>query len=400
MMALQLLTGCDEPLPVGTGGTDIAPGPFGRGLVVIDTDYQSSNVSLISFDGAMLSPTFISSGNGQLSLDIAVPTMPITGDDLVFLDRGFSIMTLVDVRTGKQREQYHVDRDELGRNPWDYLPISPEKAYVTRYDRWPGNSVHGDMIVVNPKTVSLGAPVEKRISIAESISLPSKDHWIHPARGVVVGNKAYVTTVIATLEYKYATSYLIVIDTQTDEVLEAKPLDDLHDCTGIAVSPDATEVAVVCSGDLHAYGEVTQAHSALVVLSLADLTEKKRIAASKIGVGPLGFSVSYATARAVALIAFGDDKTETDDVAKLVDLDTEQVRDLHRAGPVQLGAVLCPARVDGAAGGLDPEACFLTDADAFTVVRFPVGAGGSLDAPRTFPVDEGRGRPPRYLGQF
>lgn len=400
VVAFTLLVGCDEPPPNNTGGTDITPGPYGRGLVVIDTDYSSSNVALISFDGEMLSPSFISSGHGRLSSDVAVPTMPIAGDDVVLLDRASSVMTWVDVRTGEIREQYHSDRDELGRNPWDYLPISPEKAYVTRYDRWPGNSVHGDMIVVNPKTVSLGAPVDKRIAIAKSINLPGKEYWIHPARGVVVGDKAYVTTVIATPDYDYSTSYLVVIDTTTDEVLEAKELSDLRDCTGIAVSPDSTELAITCSGDLHAGEKVTQAGSALLVLAVGDLSEKKRIAASKIAAGPLGYSLSYATDRSIVVTAFGDDAVEKGDVVKLVDLDTEEVRDLHHAGPVQIGAVLCPARVDGATEGLEPEACFLTDADSFSVLRFPVGGGGVLGDPRTISVDEGRGRPPRYLGQF
>lgn len=183
VLTASLLGGCYPPPPGYTGGTDIPPGPFGRGLVVIDTDYASSNVALLSFDGAMLSSAFTGSGKSLMSGDIVAPTMPSAGEDVVLLDRAYSIVTWVDVRTGKFREQYHADGDELGKNPWDYLPVSPEKAYVTRYDRWPGNSRHGDMIVVNPKTASITAPVEKRIDLAKWIALPSKDYQVHPARG-------------------------------------------------------------------------------------------------------------------------------------------------------------------------------------------------------------------------
>ncbi len=392
--------GCGSTPQQSTGGTDVAPGPFGRALAVIDGDFQSTNVSLLGLDGALLSTSFISTANSKMSWDIAAPSSPVTGDDMVFLDRTFGLVTWVNVRTAVIRAQLHVDGDELGKNPWDYLPISPEKAYVARYDRWPGNSKHGDVIVVNPETSTVTTKVDKRIPVAASISLPDSSYSVHPARGVVVGDRAYLTTVNATLDYVYTNSSLVVIDTATDEVVDTRELTGLHDCTGIAVSPAGDELSVSCSGDLQANGDPSLATAGVVVLAREDLSEKKRYPAADLGGGVPGFSLSYAAERALVVTLLGNVKNDLDDVAIVIDLETGETRELHHAGPVQIGAVLCPARVDGATEGLEPEACFVTDADSFSVLRFPVGGGGVLGDPRTISVDEGRGRPPRYLGQF
>jgi len=49
-----LLTACGAPDPPGsTGGTDATVGRCGRGLVVVSTDYQSTNMSLLSTGGVV-----------------------------------------------------------------------------------------------------------------------------------------------------------------------------------------------------------------------------------------------------------------------------------------------------------------------------------------------------------
>lgn len=399
MATSYLSIACAEPFSDYTGGTDIKSGPFGRGVVLINTDYTSASVALVSFDGQILSSAFTGSGERLMSGDLAAPTMPVVGDDVVILDRANALVSWFDVRKGETRGQFHVDGDERGRNPWDYLPISPEKAYVTRYDRWPGKTVHGDVIVVNPKTASVLSPVEKRIPIEPSLTLPSEDDWVHPARGVVVGDRAYVTVVVATVDYKYSDSYLVVIDTNSDAVIEAKPLTGLHDCTSVALSPERDRLAIGCSGDLHAVGALSQERSALAVLSLPDLAEVKRISPSVFATGPVGFSLSFASSGSVLISTFGDGEAGTDDVAALIDLSTEKAIEVHRTGPVQLGAILCPARIDGAEESRAPEACFLTDAGSQETLRFSVNQG-VLGDPTSIRIDDGNGHPPRYLGQF
>jgi hypothetical protein len=391
------LAACNPQPPEGTGGTDVEPGPFGRGIVTINTDFQSTNVSLVGLEGRRLSEHFISS-TSLLSADVHPPTMASLGDDIVLLDRQSGVVTWVDVRTSKIRVQFHSDGDEMAKNPWDYLPVGPNKAYILRYDPWHFHDKHGDVIVIDPEVVEELTPIDRRIDVAGALGLSSK--WdVHPARGLVVGDRAYFTTVIASEYYgEYGTSQLVVLDTTTDEVVDVRALEGLHDCTGMAVSPSGAELAVICSGDLYANSEVGPERSAVVLLSRDGLTENQRIPASALGPGPLGFWVSYASERSLVVTAFGGAAHDTDDRAVWVDLDTQEAREAYRSGPVAISAVLCPARVDGSAD-TTPPACFVTDAEKGRLLRFPV-EDGALGAPRSLVVDEVVGLPPRYLGQF
>lgn len=392
------LSACGGEPQAHTGGTDIEPGPFGRGLFVIDTDYQSTNVSLLGLDGAILSLSFTSSYESGLSWDVSAPTTASTGEDVVLLDRTFHLVTWVDVRTGDVRAQFHVDGDELAQNPWDYVPVGADKAYVLRYDPVPGKGDHGDVIVVHPAAETVTSPVRKRVELASAIAAP-KGTRIHPARGVSSGGKVYLTTVAATEDYEYSNSYLVVIDAETDEVVATKEIAGLRDCNAIALSPDGEELALACSGDLEAYSATSLDGAGVVRIARGDLSEKARYPAAELGFAVPGFSITYAGPQALAVTLVGNVADGTDDAAIAIDLGTGEPSDLRRAGQLQLGAALCPARVDGATADPDPEVCFLTDADDFAVLRFPIEKG-TFGAPRKIHLDEGRTRPPRYLGQF
>lgn len=392
------LAACDPALPPSTGGTDVAPGPFGRGVLSLNASdaYDATSASLVGLDGTVLSASFLTSG---LSGDVAAPSSRLPGDEVVLLDRWYSIVNWVDVRTAEVRAQLHADGDELARNPWDYLPISPDKAYVTRYDPWPGNADHGDVAIVSPAEADVLTPIDRRIEIGPALGLPP-GHVTHPARGVVAGDRAYLVTVNATADYEYSDSHLVVIDSLTDQVEQAQELTGMHDCTAIALSPDREELAIACSGDLQANGQLAQEHSGLVVLSRATLEEKRRFTAPELGGGVLGFSLSYASQRQVLVLLSGNLSAGVDDAAVLVNLDTGEPRAVHTAAPFAIGQVLCPARIDGLGGdAASPPACFVTDAEKGLILRYPA-LGGSLGEAAAVRVDSAVGLPPRYLGLF
>ena len=398
LFAALALAGCRPEVPEGTGGTDVTPGPFGRGVFTLNTNesYDATSASLVGVDGRVLSSTFVASG---LSGDVMPPTMPSLGKDVVLIDRSYSILTWVDVRSAGVRAQLHVDGDELGRNPWDYLPVAADKALVLRYDPWPGNAEHGDVVVVNPETADVLTQVEKRIDVAAALGLPA-GYVVHPARGVVAGDRAYLITVNATPEYEYTESHLVVIDAQTDEILDAMVLPGLHDCTAVALSLDREDLAIACSGDLQANGELSQEHAGVVIVSRATLAEKQRFSAAQLGGGVPGFSLSYVTGDSLLVLMVGNGQANVPDTATLVSLGTGETRDIHSAAPVQIGHVLCPRRIDGEGGPGDaPPACFVTDAEKGTLHIFPV-EGDDLGQGRGIEVDDVVGLPPRYLGQF
>lgn len=398
LFAALALPACDGSPPGTTGGTDVAAGPFGRGVLSLNTSdaYDATTVSLVGLDGEVLSSSFLTAG---LSGDVVAPSSPVGGGDVVLLDRWYSLVTWVDVRTAAVRAQLHADGDEIARNPWDYLPVAADKAYVTRYDPWPGNAEDGDIAIVDPRGATVQTPVDRRIDLAASSPLPS-EYIVHPARGVVAGGRAYVVTVNATPDYAYADSTLLVIDTASDEVIDARVLADLHDCTAIALSPDHESLAIACSGDLQANADLRQERSGLLVLSRATLDERARFPASQLGAGVLGFSVSWVTNDGVLVLLAGNLLANVPDAAVLVPLGGGEVREVHASPPFTMGQVLCPARTDGETGpAASPESCYVTDAAAPALLRHPVDSG-SLGPPRSIRVDTLVGLPPRYLGQF
>lgn len=397
LFAALALPACDASLPGSTGGTDVASGPFGRGVFSLNTDdaYDATTVSLVGLDGAVLSSSFLTSG---LSGDVVAPSVPVAGGDVVLLDRWYSLVTWVDVRTARVRAQLHADGDERARNPWDYLPVASDKAYITRYDPWPGRAEHGDVAVVDPRSAGVLAPIERRIDVGSAVGLPA-GHIVHPARGVVADGLAYVVTVNATPDYEYTDSTLVVIDTAKDEVIDSRELTGLRDCTAIALSPDRETLAIACSGDLQANGALIQEHSGLVVLDRATLEESGRFPAAQLGAGVLGFSLTYVTSGSVLVLLSGNVQSSVGDAAVLVDLVTGESRSVHESAPFTIGQVLCPTRLEPSPDAALPEACFVTDAAAGALLRHPLD-GSTLSSPRAIHVDEVVGLPPRYLGQF
>src|SRR5262245_48452094 len=92
-MAL-FVCGCGAPAPPdATGGVSVPVGRCGRGLVSVQSDYQSTNVSLLATDGVMLSSSFISSASASAALsaplsgDVVAPTSASLGSELVLVDR-------------------------------------------------------------------------------------------------------------------------------------------------------------------------------------------------------------------------------------------------------------------------------------------------------------------------
>src|SRR5438046_7877171 len=94
LLWLSLLAACGATrVAPDSQGASVQPGPCGRGLVVVQTEYQSSNVSLLGFDGQVLSESLLSSGTAssgfgvRLSGDVVTPSSAQDGAEIVLIDR-------------------------------------------------------------------------------------------------------------------------------------------------------------------------------------------------------------------------------------------------------------------------------------------------------------------------
>src|SRR5262249_7264467 len=159
------------------------------------------------------------------------------------------------------------------------------------------------------------------------------------------------------------------------------------------LSPSQDQIAVACSGDLMANSALNPARAGVVLLSRAELAERGRFDAAALGAGIPGFALSYASESVLVATMLGNLDAGIDDTVVEINLETAKVRQVHSAAPFQIGAVLCPVRLDGETQqGLNPPACFVTDADKGVLLRFPSGGSG-LGEPETIVVDESIGLP-------
>ena len=393
ILLVALVSGCGAPEPpASTGGTQAPPGACGRGLVVVSTDYLSTNVSLVGIDGAVLSSSFISSAtvDAQLSAklggDVVAPTPLMAQSAIVLLDRYPSaVLTWIDVGSAKVEGQLSVGPKT---NPHDYLAIRGDKAYVTRLDRAAG--VGSDLVVVDPSRLAAGG------SISLEVAMTGEPAELGPApHRLLRAGDAVVVTLLATSSdhQKSAASRLVELDPETDGIDAVLVLDGLYECNGLALGPDAKRVALSCSGRFQGGSEPAVAESGIVVVELGpDPKEVLRIAAES---AAFGFAVAWAGPHTLLANTFGAfaDATSPERPDRVVEIDTEThaTRTLIEAKAFTLGDLRCATEC---------KVCFATDAAQGVLRRFEVDDDGHLQAPTSITVDTAIGLPPRALGQF
>jgi hypothetical protein len=403
------LCACDAPRTTpDTQGVSARPGMCGRGLLVIESDYQSSNVSALGLDGSVLSPSLASSSTESdgfgvgLSGDVVLPSSPQSGPEIALIDRyPAGVLRFVELATARVTSELSVATG-FRSNPHDYLALNEHKAYVARYESNPNPGQQafdpgGDILVVDPGLSSISS----RIDLASALQGEPAGFSPHPAQLLQVSGRVFALLASYADDYSSsAVSRLVEVDPSSDTLLGTLLLDGLHGCDGMAVSPDQSELAVACTGDdlRSSTPKLTGSGLALVDISSAPRL-LKRFDAADLGTDPVGFSVDYA---APGLLFFGtlghfDDAGAVAALDTLLELDTSSAQTsevLHSLSqPFSLGSIHC---------ALDCGACFVADAERAggSVLRFPVDAAGELDAPKAVRAETRVGLPPRYLGAF
>lgn len=401
---------CDAPrVTPETHGVSVQPGPCGRGLVVIESDYQSTNVSLMGFDGSLLSPSFassntVSSGFGvSLSSDVVVPSSAQLGSNIALIDSyPAGVLRFVDLSSAHLSAELSVATG-FKSNPHDYLALSEQHAYVARYqaNKNPGREPFdqgADILVVDPSVPS----IVSRIDLAPALAGESTRFSAHPGRLLRVGERVFAL-LAAYADDKFTASVssrLVELDPNHDTLLTTLVLDGLHGCDSLALSPDALELAVGCTGDDWEGRPPRLAGSGL---ALVDITAQPRlskvVAAAEVGNTTLGFSLSYAAQNALVFGTLGylqeSGTVGAPDALLVLDTKTGQATTVLRSEsqPFTLGSVLCAPTCG---------VCFATDAERAggSVLRFPIDAAGVPSTPSVIRVETRIGLPPRYLGAF
>jgi hypothetical protein len=413
LLITALVSGCGVRVPAtNTGGASGDAGTCGRGLVVLTSDYMSSSVSLLDFEGNVVSPSVISSASATtglsapLSGDVFLPSMPAHGDALVLID-GYlaSVLTWVDVKSGAVRGQLSVATG-FAANPQDYIEVSEDLAYVTRYEpnSKPGRQPFdggNDILVIDPRA----REIRSRIDL--TAAMKGEDVGLLPRAGRMLraGNTIYALLDGFSADFKRSSDARVVaLDSASGEMVSVTVLKGLHDCRGIAVSPDETELAVACSGSLQ---PPTAEQSGLVFLSAErNPQERGRFSAATFGDTPLGFTVAYASPRSVIFTTFGTlpGEVTTDDTAIRLDLDSGGFEVLFTSArsPACGASERCPFSIGDVVCAPGCGVCFVADAatDGGSVHRLSVSPEGRVQRDERRRTGDGIGLPPRYLQIF
>jgi hypothetical protein len=381
--------------PTSTGGVHVEADAGCPGAVVaVSSDYASTNVSVLSTSGQLLSESIISSGSTPpglttaLSGDVVLPSVAPPSGRLVLVDRyPNAVVTWVEPATAGVLAQLSVGTG-FASNPHDYLEVAADKAYVTRYDSNPHpgsepNDAGGDLLIVDTE----------RYTITGSIALSQPDdanYLPHPSRLVAVNGEAWVALERFSQDFGDAADARIVgVSPETDAVMWSLDLPGVANCGALAVDAAGERVAMVCSGVLAQSDALERSGIVLLDATVEPPVELARFdVATEFGSSPAP-SLAWASDSLLLGATYGDLGQGRSDLAYSLDVTTGSATQLLDAGTAfVLGDTLC------APGCTD---CFLADARA-QVLRTFRSDGAEVVARSDVKVDPGIGLPPRALG--
>ncbi|HKY38168.1 MAG TPA: hypothetical protein VJN18_19630 [Polyangiaceae bacterium] len=269
---LFLLVACNVTPATTTGGADLpARGDCPRGLAVVSSDFQSSEVALLSPDGAVRSQAFLSSASSNasnlaapLSGDLEAAASRSRDNELVLIDRfGTNVLSFVDAKTAAVRAQLPIGTG-FDSNPQDYLEVSEHKAYVPRLseNRDAGREpfdVGSDLLLVDPVVPS----------IIGSLPMPHQAGFFpNPVALAQLGELVLVTLQHARPDFSgMADSEIVAVDTRDDSLRYRLTLSGLQNCGRVELSPDRRRLVVACASYVDPRGESTDvSKSGIVVL--------------------------------------------------------------------------------------------------------------------------------------
>jgi hypothetical protein len=352
LVALAALGGCDVKRREVSGACDgaVETAPGARGLLVVSgVPQESTNVSVVSWNRDLLTPSLLSSGSTPVRLtttlsgDVVSPTHAsmFTGKSVI-IDRTNGVITWMNPSNCTVDAQLQV-----GGNPQDLLELDPHRALVTRLAR------PGDIVVVDP---SKGA-------LVRHLTLPAP-----PAPAA--GNYPYqilpwAGLALVTLQrfnasfHDAATAAIAAIDPTTLETRWTLELTGMKNC-GPMVELDDHRVVVACTGVIAATLEEQTAHAGLVMLQGDErgLAIEKSLPATALGGVPSFETLAVLDGTRVVFLALGNSQSEPmiPDRWITTDMTSGEVATVHTSRlPFRLGSFFCRTQDVVRCAGTDAE---------------------------------------------
>ncbi len=322
-------------------------------IAVVGTDYYSTSISILDRESRTLfRENIVHSGSASSGLSVALSgdvVFPRTYNHknwIVLLDRyPNSVLTFVDPNDFSVIGQLPVATG-FASNPHDFLWLSENKAYVTRYETnpTPGTEPYDggdDILIVDP----VARKITGRIELSQYTDNDSAQKFqARPDRMAYADGIVWVTLDHLTKDFDETGEGRVVgIDTTTDIVTDLVRLETLSNCTGIVYVAEKNALFLSCSGLFASGTEGQLAHSGIVRIDLNGDEPEVSILheANDERKMPYGFDLDVVAGRWLLATRFGDIEADISDVAVLIDLESGEETLLHTAGSAYgLGGLL------------------------------------------------------------
>jgi hypothetical protein len=406
ILLFAALSACNFEPAATTGGAELpARGECPRGLAVVSSDYQSTEVALLSPRGDVVSAAFVSSASSvasglaaPLSGDVEVAFGRSRPNELVLIDRqGTNVLTFIDVATASVRAQLPVGTG-FESNPQDYLELEPHLAVVPRLgentlprrERFDAGS---DLLLVDPSEPA----------IIGSLAMPRLEGYLpNPVAVRAIDGELLVTLHHARGDFSALADSEIAAFSATELGLSYRlTLAGLANCGAVEASPSGAFWAVACSGFLDRKGVSTLPDSSGLVLldpSTKPPRELRRFAALELVSGPIQSSVEFVSERTLLFKTQTALGADADNRLLGLDVDTGTVQLLasaeRRDGALGYGIALGGMSCRPGCG--DP--CIVADASRGALLRFELDRE-ALRAAEPIRI-AGAGLPPLGLTPF
>jgi hypothetical protein len=401
-----LVLGCSEEPPRRGPPVDVPEGACGRALFVLATEYETTSVSVVGWDGKVKSAGILRSNSASpglsvaLSGDVVAPTDRVSTGQILLIDRyPASVITIFDPAAASVVRQINV---MMRSNPHDALFARPDALYVTRYERKPDAGKEpfdegSDVLVIDPGS----GQITGRIDLTPAMAGAPADIEPHPDRMVLRDGKVHVLLAAYSANYqKSDDARLVTIDPATHTISGHTVVIGSRGCAGLAATQDGARFAIACSGTFG--GELTPTLDGAGIAIVDRMTDGSYavstfLGADVVGSAPPSFSLDFVSPERLLVATFGEldptgDVLRTDRLYE-VDIPSATARVLAASDgeAFAFGDVRC---APGCA------TCVVADASRGGVLRLPIQEDGSLGAYDLVPVDDGYGLPPRYLGAY
>ncbi len=347
------------PLPVGQLPA-LADTPE---YAVVLSDYTSSAIAMVRFDGTAIDDRWLSSGTttpglvAAISGDVVLPRVSPGDGSMWVIDRfRTDVITRISVPDGAIFGQVRAQDPEAtsggwSSNPHDVVRISPTLAWVSRFETnldpmAPELERGNDLYAIDPTNLT---QLGMRIDMSRfDVMVPNRDGMMvtasaRPSSIVRLGDRLVVGLSRLSGAFDGAGEGAVAVVTMGTNEVQLVELPGLRDCSRVV--PAGARAIVACTGFGTPFGDEasTRATSGIAVLEMS-ATGASVTSTLRFGEHPdlpiASTGVTYVEGDRVLAIAWGSFDTGSPDRLYEVDLAASTVAELAASsGPFELGTM-------------------------------------------------------------